>query len=81
MKRLAGLLLRWPVAVAIALDMLVSAIFFGAPWELISARLGRSLPYCSLCHRFCALLSRLLGRDHCQESWQIYENIKKIVGD
>jgi hypothetical protein len=33
---------RWPYAVFLALDLLLSAIAFGAPGETISARLARN---------------------------------------
>lgn len=35
------IILRWPYAVFLAIDLLVSAVFFGAPGETISARLAR----------------------------------------
>lgn len=81
MKHVFGLLLRSLLAVAIALDLLASALTGGSPWQTISARLGRSLPHCRFCDGFCALLSRLLGKDHCQESWRVYQDIDRITGD
>lgn len=59
---------RWPYAVALALDLLVSAIFWGAPGETISARLARGKGLDRLACRVLDAVVLLLFRQphHCE---------------
>lgn len=83
LRHLAGLLLRWPLAVAIGFDVFTRALFFGPAWQTWSASFGRGLAErdCPYCGAICAVLARILGKDHCQESWRIYQEIDRITGD
>lgn len=65
---------RWPYAVALSLDLLVSALFFGAPWETISARLARKK---GLDHWLCEVLDVLVWtlfrqKRHCEIALAAY---------
>ena len=70
----------WGKDVLIALDQLANVLFrlplnwvfgirgFGSPDETISSVLGKHYGECRLCRRFCKLLSKVLGDQHCRKA-------------
>jgi hypothetical protein len=71
---MTALLRRWPYAVFLSVDLLVSAVTFGAPYETISARLGAAKGLGHWSCRAVDFVVRVLFRapDHCENALRAY---------